>query len=377
MSDSHTDDGPLFAYRSLIADGELHGDPIQELAAEKLQSLWHALRKYQPARGGGSWRERFGLTRRPSEPAPQGLYLYGPVGRGKSMLMNLFYASVAGDQKRRVHFHEFMLDIHGTMHDWRQKDGKLQDPLPKIAADIAADTWLLCFDEFQVDNIADAMILGRLFEALFDEGVVVVATSNTHPDNLYKDGLQRDRFLPFIDVLKGRIDILELEAQRDYRRDRLVDMGVYHAPLGAEADAALDAAFAALTDDALGEAEEVPVMGRVVPVPKAAKGVARFEFADLCEKPLGAPDYLAIAKAYHTMILANVPLLPPAKRNEAKRMVTLIDALYEAKVNMVVSAAADPDALCTEGDTAAAFERTASRLIEMQSEKYIRARGGG
>ncbi|MGB0632149.1 MAG: cell division protein ZapE [Alphaproteobacteria bacterium] len=367
-------EGPLFAYRAMIADGALHRDPIQELAAEKLQSLWHALSNYEPTRGGGSWRERLGLTRRPSEPAPQGLYLYGPVGRGKSMLMDLFHASVAGDHKRRVHFHEFMLEIHATMHDWRQKDGKLQDPLPKIAAEIAQGTWLLCFDEFQVDNIADAMILGRLFEALFDEGVVVVATSNTHPDNLYKGGLQRDRFLPFIDVLKGRIDILELEAQRDYRRDRLVDMGVYYTPLGPDANAALDAAFAALTDDAEGEAEEIPVMGRTVKVPKAAKGVARFDFADLCEKPLGAPDYLAIARTYHTVILANVPLLPPAQRNEAKRMVTLIDALYEAKVNMVVSAAAEPDELCTEGDTAAAFERTASRLIEMRSEEYIAAR---
>ena len=376
MSDTAAPPDPQTAYRALVAGGEMHRDPVQALAVEKLQSLWHALLKYEPARGGGSWRERFGLTRRPAEPAPQGLYLYGPVGRGKSMLMDLFYESVPGDHKRRVHFHEFMLEVHATMHDWRQKDGKLQDPLPKIAETIAQDTWLICFDEFQVDNIADAMILGRLFEALFDEGVVVIATSNTHPDNLYRGGLQRDRFLPFIDVLKGRIDILELEAQRDYRRDRLVDMGVYFTPLGPEADAAMDAAFAALTDDAEGQEEEIPVMGRVVAVPKAAKGVARFDFADLCEKPLGAPDYLAIAKTYHTVFLANVPTLPPAKRNEAKRMVTLIDALYEAKVNMVVSAAAEPDALCTEGDTAAAFERTASRLIEMQSEEYIQAWGG-
>ena len=292
------------------------------------------------------------------------------------MLMDVFYETVAGDKKRRVHFHEFMLEMHATMHDWRQKDGKLQDPLPKIAEKIAQETWLLCFDEFQVDNIADAMILARLFEALFEEGVVVVATSNTHPDNLYAGGLQRDRFLPFIDILKTRIDIVKLEAQRDYRRDRLADMGVYYTLLGVEADAALDQVFAALTDDAVGEPDKVPVMGRVVRVPAAAKGVARFPFADLCEKPLGAPDYLAIAKAYHTIILANVPLLPPAKRNEAKRMVTLIDALYEAKVNIVVSAAAEPDELCTEGDTATAFERTASRLIEMQSEDYIRAARG-
>ena len=303
MSDTSSK-GPLFAYRAMNRDGDLHHDPVQALAVEKLQSLWHALRAYQPAGGGSGWRERLGLTRRPSEPAPQGLYLYGPVGRGKSMLMDLFYESIAGDHKRRVHFHEFMLEIHDTMHRWRQRDGKVQDPLPKIATEIAKETWLICFDEFQVENIADAMILGRLFEGLFDEGVVVVATSNRHPDELYKGGLQRDRFLPFIEVLKGRIDILELEAERDYRRDRLVDMGVYHTPLGMDADAALDAAFAALTDGAAGEPAELTATGRKVIVPLAAKGVARFTFEELCENPLGAPDYLAIAKAYHTVILA-------------------------------------------------------------------------
>ena len=369
--------GPLIAYRARQREGGLQHDPVQALAAEKLQALWHALAHYRPSGGKTGWRERLGLGRRPAEPAPQGLYLYGPVGRGKSMLMDLFFESVEGDHKRRVHFHEFMLGVHATMHEWRQKDGKLQDPLPRIANEIAADTWLLCFDEFQVDNIADAMILGRLFEALFEEGVVVVATSNTHPDNLYKGGLQRDRFLPFIDILKARIDILELEALRDYRRDRLTGMKVYHTPLGPDADAALDAAFAALTDDAAPEPAEIAVMGRTVDVPAAAKGVARFRFADLCEKPLGAPDYLAIAKEFHTVILADVPLLPSAKRNEAKRMVTLIDALYEEKVNTIVSAAAEPDALCTEGDTAAAFERTASRLIEMQSAEYIQTPHGG
>ncbi len=353
--------------------GDLHHDAVQALAAEKLQSLWHAIGAYTPAGGKSGWRERLGLTRRPAEPAPQGLYLYGPVGRGKSMLMDLFYESIAGDHKRRVHFHEFMLEIHETMHRWRRRDGKLQDPLPKIAAEIANETWLLCFDEFQVENIADAMILGRLFEGLFDEGVVVVATSNRHPDDLYKGGLQRDRFLPFIEVLKGRIDILELEAERDYRRDRLVDMGVYHTPLGPEADAALDSAFAALTDNAAGEPDELTATGRKVLVPLAARGVARFTFAELCENPLGAPDYLAIAKAYHTVILSGIPMLPPARRNESKRLVTLIDALYEHRVNMVVSAAAQPDALSPEGDTAFAFERTASRLIEMQSEEYIQA----
>jgi len=372
MSDP-TAKGPLFAYSEIIRDGDLHHDAVQALAAEKLQSMWHALAHYEPSAGGSGWRARFGLARRTTEPAPQGLYLYGPVGRGKSMLMDLFYDSVAGEHKRRVHFHEFMLEIHDIMHRWRQRDGKLQDPLPRIATEIAKETWLLCFDEFQVDNIADAMILGRLFEGLFDEGVVIVATSNSHPDNLYTGGLQRDRFLPFIEVLKGRIDILELEAARDYRRERLVDMGVYHTPLGPEAEAALDAAFAALTDNAAGEPAELTATGRTVAVPKAAKGVARFTFAELCENPLGAPDYLAIAKAYHTVILSGIPMLPPARRNEAKRLVTLIDAFYEYRVKMVISADAEPDALSPEGDTAFAFERTASRLIEMQSEEYMQA----
>ena len=290
------------------------------------------------------------------------------------MLMDLFYEAVASENKRRVHFHEFMLEVHGTMHVWRQQNCKVEDPLTKMATGIAKETRLLCFDEFQVDNIADAMILGRLFDALFNEGVVVVATSNAHPDNLYERGLQRERFIPFIDTLKNRVALVELQAERDYRRDRLVDMGVYFTPLGPAADGELVAAFNALTDIAPGEPEDLSVMGRVVLVPKAAKGVAWFEFADLCEKPLGSPDYLAIAKAYHTVFIANVPILPPAKRNEAKRMVTLIDALYEFKINVVVSAAVEPDALCTEGDTASAFERTASRLMEMQSDDYIRAR---
>ena len=373
-------EGPLIAYRARQQAGHLQHDPVQALAAEKLQALWHALENYRPAGGKSGWRERLGLGRRPAEPAPQGLYLFGPVGRGKSMLMDLFFESVGHDHKRRVHFHEFMLEVHATMHAWRQKDGKLQDPLPRIAKEIAAGTWLLCFDEFQVDNIADAMILGRLFEALFEEGVVVVATSNTHPDNLYRGGLQRDRFVPFIEVLKSRIDVLELEAMRDYRRDRLAGMRTFHTPLGPEASAALDEAFAALTDGGAAEPAELAVMGRTLRIPAAARGVARFSFADLCEQPLGAPDYLALAKAYHTVILSDVPALPPAKRNEAKRMVTLIDALYEHRVNMVVSAEAEPDLLCTEGDTAASFERTASRLIEMQSEDYIRmphGSGGG
>ena len=363
--------GPLFAYRQHQRQGELIHDPIQALAAERLQFLWHALKEYRPSGGQSGWREKLGLTRRPRNPAPQGLYLYGPVGRGKSMLMDMFFSAVEGDHKKRVHFHEFMLDVHDRMHRWRVEDGALQNPLPRIAREIAASTWLLCFDEVLVENIADAMILGRLFEALFEEGVVIVATGNSHPDDLYRNGLQRDRFLPFIDILKQRVEILELEAQRDYRRDRLSGMRVYHVPLDRGACTALDEAFALLTDNARGEPNDLFVKGRRLRVPAAARGVARFSFAELCERPLGAADYLAIADQYHTVILAGIPLLTAQHRNATRRMVTLIDALYEHRVNLVVSAAAEPDELCTDLQAVPAFLRTASRLIEMQSADYI------
>ena len=365
-------EGPLFAYREHQRRGELRHDQIQSLAAEKLQLLWHALRDYRPSAGRSGWRARLGLTRRPASPAPQGLYLYGKVGRGKSMLMDLFYATVDGHHKRRVHFHAFMLEIHDTMHRWRQSEGSLQDPLPRIARDIAAETWLLCFDEFQVTNIADAMILGRLFEALFDQGVVIVATGNTHPDELYKDGLQRDRFLPFIEILKQRVEILELEGPRDYRRERLAGMQVYFTPLDSAAGLALEAAFRILTEGARVGPEQLVVMGRTLQVPAAARQVARFTFGELCGRPLGAPDYLAIARTYHTVVIAGVPILPKERRNEANRLVTLIDALYEQRVNVIISAEVEPDRLCADYGAVPAFERTASRLIEMQSADYIR-----
>ena len=357
----------------MIRKGILRPDPTQAETVDRLQSLWQKLEDYTPGPRGLGWPGRLGIIRQADRPVPKGLYLFGPVGRGKSMLMDLLYDSVEGSNKRRVHFHEFMLEVHATMHGWRQRDGTLKNPLPKIAAEIAKKTWVLCFDEFQVDNIADAMILGRLFTALFDEGIIIIATSNNHPDKLYLDGLQRERFLPFIEILKDSIDILQLEARRDYRRDRLVNMGVYYTPLSPDSAAAMDRAFVLLNDGAEGEPVKIPVMGRAVSVPSAAKGVARFSFADLCEKPLGAPDFIAIAKAYHTVVLSDVPLLPSAKRNEAKRMVTLIDTLYDHRVNMIISAITEPDELCIEGDTASVFKRTASRLIEMRSEEYINA----
>lgn len=361
-------DGPLEAYRARRASGELDPDQMQALGAEKLQSLHNALRDYTPSSGGGGWRERLGLARR-KETAPQGLYLFGGVGRGKSMLMDLFFETAPVEKKRRVHFHAFMLEVQDTLHGRRQR--KEEDPLPKIAADIAADTTLICFDEFQVENIADAMILARLFGTLFDLGVVVVATSNTAPDQLYKDGLQRGNFLPFIDLVKQRLDVLELDSGVDYRRARLKDMRLYHTPLGAEANAALDDAFDRLTDGATPEAMTLIVQARDVAIPAAARGVARFDFASLCEEARGTADYLEIARTFHTLIVDRIPVLRREDRNAARRFINLIDALYEHRSKLVCSAAAAPDALYPDGDGAQAFQRAVSRILEMQGEEYL------
>jgi cell division protein ZapE len=363
-------EGPLTLYRARRRAGQLQPDPAQQLAAEKLESLHRALVGYQPASGRAGWRERLGLARRREDP-PQGLYIFGAVGCGKSMLMDLFFETGPVAKKRRVHFYEFMLEVHDRLHRHRQEQAGETDDVAVLAGDIAADATLLCFDEFQVTNIADAMLLGRLFAALFDLGVVVVATSNLAPDDLYAGGLQRERFLPFIALLKERLDILELDGLVDYRLARLKDMRVYHQPLDAAAATALDEAFAQLTDGAAGAPATLMVQGRRLAVPRAAKGVARFRFAELCERPLGAADYIAIATHFHTLILAEIPQMSRAERNEARRFMTLIDALYEHKVNLICSAAAVPDALYAEGDGAFEFQRTASRLMEMQSRDYL------
>jgi cell division protein ZapE len=369
-----SDEGPLFAYRARVAEGDLTGDPAQELAAEKLQSLFHALKGYRP-RQPGSWKERFGLARRAEEP-PAGLYIFGDVGRGKSMLMDLFFATAPVERKRRVHFHEFMAEVHARLHALRSAghNGKrVDDVLPAVGDDVAGEAWLLCFDEFHVVNIADAMLLGRLFETLFARGVIVVATSNWPPDDLYKGGLQRELFLPFIALVKEKLDVLHLEGRMDYRLARLMSMQVYHLPLGSAADRALDRAFRDLTDNAPAAPGELEVMGRRVPVPASAKGVARFRFADLCEQPLGATDYIAVANAFHTVIVADIPRLAPERRDTVKRFATLIDILYERRIKLVCSAAAAPHELHPEGVHAEEFRRVASRLMEMQSVDYLGA----
>ncbi len=369
--------GPLPAYRARIAEGLLSPDPSQLMAAERLQDLWVKLRDYNPrpdpAPSGGLLGRL--LRRRATEGAdearPSGLYLVGEVGRGKSMLMDLFFAAARLPRKKRIHFHRFMQDAHSRIHAWKRANPDGDDPIPPLADSIAAETALLCFDEFQVNDIADAMILGRLFQALFARGVVVVATSNTLPDELFAGRPGRDAFLPFIALIRANLDVLVLEGARDYRRARLRGIPTWHVPADGRAERALDEAFAQLAGHAPRRAERLVVMGRVVPVPRAADGVARFDFAALCGQPLGAGDYLAIATHFHALVLDAIPRLGPDNHNEARRFITLIDALYDHRVKLVASAEAMPDQLYERGEGARAFERTASRLEEMQSQEYL------
>lgn len=289
------------------------------------------------------------------------------------MLMDLFYETAPIEKRRRVHVHPFMQEIHARLHEWRTQDGGKQseDPLPRLARLIAEESPLLCFDEFQVEAIADAMIVRRLFEALFDLGVTVVATSNTAPDNLYAGGLQRARFLPFIDLVKERMDVVELGGDTDYRRDRLKSVGIYHSPLNGDTAAELEDAFIRLTDGATGEASTITVQGRQIVVPRQARGVAQFGFGDLCEQPLGPADYWSIACQFQTIILLDIPQLSANDRNAAKRFATLIETLYEQRTKLVCSAAVSPDEIYVDGDGAGIFQRVASRLEEMQSEAYL------
>jgi len=363
-------DGPLALWHERVRAGDVKPDPAQQRAAARLQRLHDALRDYRPPERGGGWKARLGLGRRRRAEAPPGLYLFGPVGRGKSMLMDLFFSTAPVARKRRVHFHAFMQEIHDRAHRLR-RDGGSGDPVLPIARAVADQASLLCFDEFQVDNIADAMILGRLFEALFANGVVIVATSNVAPDDLYKDGLQRELFMPFVTLIKEKLDPCELDGGVDHRLARLRGRPVYHVPADAAAEAALDAAFADLADGAPTHAMDLVAKGRKLHVSRTARGVARFGFDELCRRPLGAADYLAIATHFHTVVLSGIPRLSPAERNEARRFVTLIDALYEHRVNLIASASAPPSELYPHGAGSFEFRRTESRLIEMQAQDYI------
>ncbi len=363
---------PMAVYRALRREGRLEADPAQQLAVERLQSLHRALFEYHPEHGLRGWLARFGLGDNHGADAPVGLYLCGPVGRGKSMLMDLFFAAAPVARKRRVHFHAFMLEMHDRIEQERRE--KTRQPIATVARDIAAEATLLCFDEFQVDNIADAMILERLFTALFEAGIVVVATSNRAPDELYQHGLHRERFLPFIELLKQKLYVLELDSGRDYRLARLVGKKIYHTPLDAAAHRALEATFAELTDGAAGARTSLVVKGRTLTVPRAAGNVAWFGFADLCAAPLGAADYLALAERYAAIIVEGIPQLTPERRNEAGRFNVLIDTLYEARTLLVASAEVPPAKIYPAGDGTFEFQRTVSRLNEMQSADYIARR---
>ena len=353
---------PADRYRALVAEHKLTGDPEQEMVAAALDRLAHALADYEPGK-----RSFLGLGKR--QTPPQGLYIHGPVGRGKSMLMDMFYDTVEFEPRRRVHFQDFMAQTHKMVKAWR--DTNEGDPIPNVAKDIAQDAALLCFDEFQVSDIADAMILARLFEALFDMGVVVVATSNRRPRGLYENGINRQLFLPAIDLIETRMEVLELDGPIDYRLARLERSHVYFTPLDKAADSALDEVWHDLTGVSHGTPGSLEVLGRKLDVPEQAKGVARFTFDQLCVAALGSQDYLALADNFHALVLKGIPQLTADQRNEAKRFVTLIDALYERSVKLVCSAAVPPAELYRAGDGAFEFERASSRLIEMQTPDYL------
>ncbi len=361
--------GLLARYEHLIECGQLRADPDQRKAAARLDVLQKELEADRP---GGLLAQLFGK----GPTRPQGVYMWGGVGRGKSMLMDLFHDTLGIDEKRRVHFHAFMQQVHTMMREWRKADPG--DPIPKVARDIAQDTRCLAFDEMVVNNSADAMIMSRLFtELIRTQGVTVVTTSNRPPRDLYKDGLNREHFLPFIELIEAELGVVGLNGPTDYRLDRIAGLATWHTPLGDEATAEVREAFFRLTDFAPEDAANVPsgeleVGGnRTLFVPKSLKGVGVFSFKRLCGEPRGAPDYLAVARAFHTVIIVGIPQMGPDQRNEAARFVTLIDALYENRVKLFATAAANPDELYVDGDGSFEFARTASRLNEMQSDEYM------
>jgi len=363
-------------YAALVAADEVEHDRAQAAMVEMLSRLETRLAHHRLARKSSSLGWMFASRTQDAGPL-KGLYIYGEVGRGKTMLMDLFFAASPVVRKRRVHFHEFMVDVHERIHDWRERRrrGEIsgEDPIAPVAAALAAEAWLLCFDEFHVTDIADAMILGRLFRRLFDSGVVVVATSNVAPDELYRDGLNRSLFVPFIAMIEEHMDVVRLAARADFRLEKFGDAPVWYVPADAAAKSALDAAWRSLTGGNAAAPRELLVKGHALHVPCAAMGAARFAFPELCARPLGAEDYLKLAHEFHTIVLDGIPVMDFARRNEAKRFIALIDTLYDHTVKLVASAEAAPAALyrADDGFEAREFKRTASRLIEMGSRAYL------
>jgi cell division protein ZapE len=359
----------LQRYDERIALGELEPDAAQRAIAGRLDSLDQVLSaKASAPEFLARWWQK-------SASPPKGLYIHGGVGRGKTMLMNLFFEETGAASKRRAHFHDFMADVHDRIAAARTDTPG--DPIPRVADALSRHARLLCFDELHVTDIADAMILGRLFQGLFDAGVVVVATSNAHPSELYKDGLNRQLFLPFIDLMSRHMDVVELKSQKGFRLDKLSGAQLYFTPADDAAKRALDAHWDRLTGRHKGAPATIDVKGRKLCVPLASMGVARFDFNELCDRPLGANDYLHLAHAFHTILIDGIPVLDRGRRDVARRFINLIDTLYDNRICLIASATAEPAALYPEGDGADLFQRTASRLTEMRSEAYLAGHSGG
>jgi cell division protein ZapE len=361
-------------YQALVSSGAIEADPAQADAVVALAGLDERLASYKPTRKQSLFGRLFGDK---DEAPPRGLYIHGEVGRGKTMLMDLFFQHSPVEHKRRAHFHEFMAEVHERIYGYRQNIARGEiadgDVIALTAHAIFDQAWLLCFDEFHVTDIADAMILGRLFSKLFELGTVVVATSNVAPDDLYKGGLNRALFLPFIAQISDHMDVLRLDARTDFRLEKLAGVNMWLVPADQSAATAIDKAWGKMTGNAPCKARDIAIKGRVLHVPCSAHGVARFSFADICEKPLAASDYLRLAHDYHTILIDRIPVMDYGERNAAKRFISLIDTLYDNAVKLMASAAADPVSLylAAEGNEANEFKRTSSRLIEMSSESYL------
>jgi cell division protein ZapE len=363
--------------QALVASGELKADPAQKAMAARFDRLLRDLHAQRPARKSSALGWLFASRKPETVNAPKGLYLYGGVGRGKTMLMDMFFEQARVKRKRRAHFHEFMADVHDRIHKHRQKlkagETKQADPVPPVAESLIEEARLLCFDEFSVTDIADAMILSRLFGELFQRGCILVATSNVEPDNLYKDGLNRGLFLPFVDLLKQYVEIVPLDSLTDYRLEKDSGLPVFRYPLGPEADMAMDAAWRREVAGKTVSAETIAFRGRSITVPQAVGRAARFSFTDLCERPLAAADYLEILSHYDTLFVDHIPFLGADKRNETKRFINLVDTVYDHRVRLFASAAAAPEALLAtrKGTEGFEFDRTVSRLIEIRSTEYL------